>query len=82
MDSGTPSARCGSCQSVKTRAYEVAVSDFELLTEVTRLSAIENLRVECTFNVFMTVPAGASEATLRSRELVSIREVEGDPTLD
>lgn len=66
----------------QARAYEVAVSDFELLTEVTRLSAIENLRVECTFNVFMTVPAGASEATLRSRELVSIREVEGDPTLD
>lgn len=55
-----------------TRAFEVAVKDADLLQEVRRLAAEPDLEVLCEFRVFLTVPAGAKEASSRSRELRSI----------
>jgi hypothetical protein len=57
------------------RAIEVAVTDFDLLEEVTRLSAIEGMTVRCNFTVFLSIPAGSSEATSRSYELEAIEPI-------
>lgn len=61
------------------RAIEVAITDIDLLDKVTRLSAINDLRVECRFAVYLIVPAGASQAASRSRELESIEPIDPLP---
>jgi hypothetical protein len=63
------------------RAIEVAVTDLELLEEVTRLSAIEGLTVRCEFTVFLSVPPGSADASSRSYELDSIEPLPADSPL-
>ncbi len=61
----------------QARAFEVAVTDDVLLSEVRRLAA-EEAYVRCAFVVFLSVPPGSSQAASRSRELQSIRPVGHD----